>query len=333
MLRAAPRAASARAPPAPRASAGSVRGSSFSRSSSTSRAPASLSPISLSMSRMRWRSMRSRRCGSISLAGFAGEACAASRRSSTSRSRWRSTQAEARLGIGFREQRDALLRRHRDVRGDQVREQAGRRDALHEGLPLVGHVVAQIDHALGEHDHPPPGRLARGRQRLGLGERMHLHAERRLPRHGAGHRRARATPTTIACLPSRRASMMRITRTIVPTAWSSSRPGFSVCGIALRDDEQVAVLAGLFERGERAGPTDRERHRDPGKDDHVPHRQHRQDGRHLERLGPGDLDGEGGDRRRPARRSGCPSGRSPLPLRSSFGSCSATGSSEPRFLS
>jgi hypothetical protein len=47
---------------------------------------------------------------------------------------------------------------------------------------------------------------------------------------GSRPRRVRATPTTIACLPSPRASMMRATRTMQATGQSSSTPGSSTSG-------------------------------------------------------------------------------------------------------
>ncbi len=134
-----------------------------------------------------------------------------------------------------------------------------------------------------------------GVRALGLGERMDLDAECGLPGDGAGHDGAGESDDE---------GLLAVAAGVDDAHHAHDRPDFvqlleaRVLGlrIALGDDEHVAVLARLFESGEGAGPTDRQRHRDPGKDDYVPHRQHRQDRRDFERLGPGDLDGQGGDR-------------------------------------
>ena len=109
-------------------------------------------------------------------------------------------------------------------------------------------------------------------------------AERRRRRARRRRGACAATPTTIACLPSRRASMTRTTRAMQAIGWRSSRPGSSVGRVALGGDDQEAAAARRVERRQRARPPDRERHGHAREDDHVAHRQDRQHGRDLDAL-------------------------------------------------
>ena len=69
---------------------------------------------------------------------------------------------------------------------------------------------------------------------------------------GGGTIRVRATPTTIACLPSRLASITRTTRTMQPTGCSSSSDGFSVAAsrwVATIRKPSTASSSAASERG------------------------------------------------------------------------------------
>ena len=168
-------------------------------SSSTSRCEPSPSPISRSMSRMRRRRMRSRCSGSICSGAVAREVLLRLGDRDLALE-VRHEAPEPRHRARLLEQRDALVAGQAHVGGDQVGEQARRREVLEALLPLVGDVVAQVDHPLGELEHPARARpRARRWRSRDVGERLDAHAQRRLlarPRRGA---RAAARRRSPAC--------------------------------------------------------------------------------------------------------------------------------------
>ena len=118
----------------------------------------------------------------------------------TSRSRCGTRRQSRAIGSASCEQRDALVGGQAHVRGDQVGEQARRREVLEALLPLVGDVVAQVDHAVGEVEHP---RGARPRARpTTRGRRAAARCARAATAPGRPRRacaRAAARPRSPAC--------------------------------------------------------------------------------------------------------------------------------------
>jgi hypothetical protein len=99
---------------------------------------------------------------------------------------------EALRGLGLAKQQELLLGRQGQRRRDHVREQARRRDVRDEGLPLLGIVVVQVDHLLGERDHALPDRARLGRVRREVCDRIDAHEQRGVVRGLGRDRKARA---------------------------------------------------------------------------------------------------------------------------------------------
>ena len=148
------------------------------------------------------------------------------------------------------EQPDLLVRRQRQVRCDQVGEQARLGDAGDERLPLLGHVFAQLDHTLRQLHHPAPNGLGLARRVALFDDRLVGHVERglvagRSPDARACHTHDQGLLAASHCRGHAQHAHDGGNRVdVVERGMLDGR-------VALRHDQQEALLPRGLERGER----------------------------------------------------------------------------------
>ena len=134
---------------------------------------------------------------------------------------------------------------------EQVSEQARRRNALDEILPLVGVVIVEVDDAVGEVDHLLPGLVELGRLDGDLRERVEAHANGWVLRDEGVESCARH-----AHHDGLLAMALRVDEPQHPRNAGDGMEVLEVrvvdAGVALRRDDEVAIRAGFLERGQGA---------------------------------------------------------------------------------
>ena len=190
---------------------------------------------------------------------------------------------EARHRVGLLEQGHPFVAGQADVGGDQIGEEARRRELLEALLPLVGDVLAQVDHPLGELEHPGARALELGTGLARLREGLDAREEGPVPGLDGDQARAEQADDDRLLAFAPRIDDAHDARDagdrveIRETRLLGGR-------ILLGGDHQEAAGAGGVERGQGARPPDGEGNRHPRKHHRIPHGQDRQYAGNLDAL-------------------------------------------------